>query len=206
MSKQEIQYHFAGKGSRKRRGEFITQASGLPGKLAHVSRYLGGRFHVDLWAHVEVTYRLTAIKIGWNSCARFCCSKVNSKFRKLVFGSLFYSPALAGVEIWTLSDNQVGSLNIRVLFFARKLMRGDARLTFEGSDGQAEHHRAMSNAAVWRKMGLALAEIELHVRNLSGCKKWSDILRAMVISGLHCWARLTLKWSHRNCHGSSRLT
>ena len=64
MSKQEIQYHFAGIGSRARRGEFISQAVGLPGELTHISRYLGGRFHVDLWAHVEVTNRLNAIKIG----------------------------------------------------------------------------------------------------------------------------------------------
>ena len=155
----------------------------MTGKLAHVSRYLGGRFHVDLWAHVEVSYRLTAIKIGWNSCAHFCCSKVTSRFRKLVFGSLVYSPALAGMEIWTLSESQVDQLNTRVLFYVRKLMRDDACLKPEKPE---EHHRAMTNTTVWRTMGLVPAGLELRIRRL----KWLQEMVKHPANNDHLWTAL----------------
>ena len=169
-SKQEIQLWLHGKNKIKRRRMIEATHDEDKGQIVYISRYLGGRYHVDGYTYVERQYRLKAIQVAWTSFRPFFVSSAMFRFRRLVFMSVVYNAGTSGLEAYAMTKSDYDAIETCILKYARVLLKGAGcdKSKQEEDDTGTIKYKAMTNDDVWRRLGLTPCRLEVSIRKM----KW----------------------------------
>ena len=139
-------------------------------KILRDARYLGPHIHYQLCDFVEINRRLKAARNAWFMFTGFWASKVDLRFRALVFRCIVYSVLLTGLTSFALSRASMGKLTSYCLDCGRRLLQGAATDKYYDYDGNLKYRRK-PNIYIWRSLGMADCFVELHIQRLKFFQK-----------------------------------
>ena len=170
--KQEHVVVFKGSSSRKFTKQ-VLQGCMLDGKARPSAKYLGGIQRHDGTRGPEIDKRANAAYVSW-ATFRGLWHQRRLPWRGLraVFLGMVYEVLFSGLEALVLGKMQYSRLDRIVATYGRKLLRGDACRKSVQEDGQTVYH-SLSNADVFRRLGVPCAHTELRIRCLKLLQRWA---------------------------------
>ena len=151
----------------------IYTAGLLTGGVVTSIKYLGSWLHHEGRQAQEITFRINAAKEAWSRLGGFWYKSGTSKrARIMVFKSLILSTLFCGLETMVMSPAEYQRLDVCILGFVRKLMRGTATSKTVTDPGTPFRTLPVQEQRRW--VGLSPSAIELRIARLGLLQRVSN--------------------------------